>query len=1120
MNNLFRRAAKRIGGQLLAVLLTSSVLGCGDRAGPRLFKVLSADDTGIGFENTIITSDSLNFQTDAYVYNGAGVGVGDIDDDGLPDVFFAGNMVSSRLYRNTGGFRFEDITAAAGVSTTRWATGVTMVDINNDGFLDIYVAVSGPQWTRADQRANLLFVNNGNRTFTEAAAKYGIADTGFTTSAAFLDYDRDGCLDLFLLNNSAKDFTRTDLSSHPSGRMGETPGSHNELYRNDCNGAFTNASRAAGILQDAGFGLGVGVGDLNDDGWPDIYVSNDIGPNDVVYVNNGNGTFTNKRADWLKHTSYSGMGVDVADFNNDGWPDILQVDMLPRDLSQRKKMSGSTTIGALQESRRRGLLDDYTANALQLSTGLMSEGSVVFSDVAHLAGVAATDWSWSPVFADFDNDGLKDILITNGYPKAVNDRDYVLPVNPSGQAGGGTSRRVPLQILNSLYPYHVSNYVFRNTGDLTFSDKTREWGIDVPSFSYGAAYADLDNDGRLDVVMNNMNGPAFIYRNVAAPDDPHHYLTVRLDGSPSNRNGIGAKVTVTAAGKKQYLYQSPYRGYMSSVDERLHFGLGTAAGVDTMEIEWPDGRRQVLTNLAADQLLTVKAGGTRQQEPARVTDRLATSAQWFKRVSLPGLTYTQPRALEVDYSIQPLLPYLISSHGPALAVADVDGDGLDDVFVGGIGGTAGRLFIQRKDGSFAESGSQPWKADATQEDWAAAFFDANADGRQDLYVASGGYALTPGSPSLQDRLYINEGGGRFARDTAALPSMPASKGTVRVGDFNGDGKPDLFVGGRLTSRKYPYPTRSFILRNDGGRFVDVTRALAPELVEPGGMITDAVWLDFDGDGHLDLVTAGEWMPIRFLRNEGSRFRDVTGETGLPPQAGWWYSVAAGDFDADGRPDLVAGNLGLNYAYSTSKANPFGVYAGDYTGNGVTDVVLTQEVQGVDYPLAGLAPLGWQIYPLAIRYPTYGSFAKAPITEVLSEDQRRRSVHYRVDTFASVYLHNEGGGKFSARDLPNMAQIAPIKAIIPRDVDGDGHLDLIVGGNLYDPEPNTPRADAGNGLWLRGDGKNNFVPQPARESGLMAPLNVAGMQLIKTIAGAAVIVANTGDSLQVFRIRKP
>lgn len=1093
--------------------------GCTEKGDRPLFKLLSAGHTGITFANNITTDDSLNVQTDVYVYNGAGVAVGDIDNDGLPDIFFSGNMVSSRLYLNKGQMRFEDITKQARVNTTRWATGATMVDINSDGFLDVYVSVSGPEWSRPEELANLLFVNNGDRTFTEAAAQYAVADRGFTTHAVFLDYNRDGCLDLFLLNNSPKDFSRGEVASHPGATHGQTPDSYNQLYRNSCQGTFTNVSSEAGILRDAGYGLGVAVADLNGDGWPDIYVSNDVVPNDVLYVNNGDGTFTNKADAWLKHTSFAGMGVDIADFNNDGWPDILQVDMMPAALSRRKRMSGFMTYGGQLESRSRGFRDDYSANSLQLSNGVGKDGNVIFSEIARLAGVAHTDWSWSALFADFDNDGFKDIFIGNGYPKAVNDLDYLTTAFAARRRGSANgSHRAGLEMLKQLPSYEEPNYIFRNGGDLTFTDRTKEWGMDHASFSYGAAYSDLDNDGRLDLVVNNIDAPAFIYQNVQPRDDTHHYLRIGLQGESPNTAGIGSTLILTAGGKKQHLYHSPYRGYMSTMDGRAHFGLGRLKRVDSLEVIWPDGRYQLLTGLDVDRLLIVKQAEATGKSKA---DPPPARVQLFQPLDpSAGLPYKSRASTLVDYSIQPLLPYMISRQGPPVAVGDVNGDGLDDVFIGGGAGVPGRLLIQSKDGSLVSSTEgQPWDADKAYEDWGALFFDANGDALLDLYVASGGYHLAPGSALLRDRLYINQGGGRFTIDAQALPTMLTSTAAVRAADFTGDGRPDLFVGGRLTPRKYPYPARSYLLRNDGDRFTDVTEEVAPELADPGGMITDAVWIDFDGDGRLDLVTAGEWMPIQFFRNDGKRLRNATQSTRLPPLRGWWYSLAAGDFDRDGRPDLIAGNLGLNYTYTTSRESRFGIYAADFTGNRSTDIVLTQEIEGTEYPVSGMVPLGQVIYPLALRFPTYGSFAEASIRQLFSPAQLQQAVNYKTDTFASVYLHNTGGGTFNSSALPDLAQIAPIRAIIAHDVDGDGHLDLIVAGNLYDTEPNLPRADAGNGLWLRGNGRGHFAPVPASESGLLAPLNVTGLTMINTPAGKVVLVTNTGDSLHAFTIRK-
>jgi hypothetical protein len=1082
---------------------------------PPLFNHLTPERTGVTFANTITTNDSMNVQTDVYVYNGAGVAVGDIDNDGLPDLFFTGNMVSSRLYVNKGNMRFEDITEAAGVKTNRWATGATMVDINNDGYLDIYVSVSGPARSKGSDRANLLFINNGNHTFTEAAARYGIADTGYATSAAFLDYDGDRDLDLFLLNNSPKDFARGAADAHPLGVRSTSVEGYNELYRNNGDGTFTDVSREAGILRQVGYGLGVVVADVNRDGRPDVYVSNDVAPNDVLYVNNGDGTFTDKAGAWLKHTSFAGMGVDVADFNNDGWPDILQVDMLPAALDQRKRMSGYLTYGGRIQLRRRGFRDDYDANSLQLSNGLTQNGDVIFSEIAGLAGVAATDWSWSALFADFDNDGSKDIFITNGYPKAPNDLDYQTAVLGARRAG---DHRTALRLLRELRSYELSNYVFRNNGDLTFSDKTREWGMDQPSFSYGAAYVDLNNDGRLDVVVNNIDAPASVYENIQPEDTALHYLQISLEGESPNRRGIGSTLILTAGNRKQYIYHSPYRGYMSTNDDREHFGVGHAQRVDSLEVIWPDGRSQLLTDLDVDQMVTLKQGEAPEGARAISAPSPGPRAPFQPMDARRALKYKQPEAAFVDYEVQPLLPYELSRQGPPVAVGDVNGDGLDDVFIGGAAGVPGTLFMQRRDGSFVESvQGQPWVADKAYDDWGALFFDATGDGLPDLYVASCGYQHAPVSRLLQDRLYINQGGGRFMRDTQALPTMPTCTASVAAGDFNGDGRPDLFVGGRLTPRNYPNPTRSYLLRNDGGRFTDVTEEVAPELSQPSGMITAAVWIDLDGDGRLDLVTAGEWMPLQFFRNEGSRFRDVTAATGLGSTRGWWFSLAAGDFNHDGRPDLVAGNLGLNFAYTTSPQSRFGVYAGDFTGNRTSDIVLTQEIGGTEYPIFGRARLGPTIYPVALRVPSYGSFATASVAQLFGAPQLRRALHYQTDTFASVYLQNNGDGTFTSVPLPNLAQISPIRAILAHDVDGDGNLDLIVAGNLYATEPNTRPADAGNGLWLKGDSRGHFTPVPPVESGFLAPRDVTGLALIKTPAGNAVLVANSGDSLQAFII---
>jgi hypothetical protein len=1073
------------------------MLGCKQHPSPSpLFQLLSPDRTGITFANTITTSDTFNALTYPYIYNGAGVAIGDINNDGLPDIFLAGNMVSSRLYLNRGNMRFENITKSAGLETHGWVTGVSMIDINHDGLLDIYVCVSGPENSSGKERANFLFINHGNHTFTEEAAHYGLADTGFSQQAVFFDYDGDGNLDLFLLNNSPREFARgIPLEAGATTAVAEH---YNKLYRNNGDGTFTDVSAQAGILHTIGFGLGVAIADFNGDGWPDIYVSNDITPNDVLYVNQRNGTFRDSAAAWLRHTSYAGMGVDVADFNGDGLPDIMQADMMPPDWPTRKRMSLYLTHADEVDLRRRGFRLDYEANALQLNNG-PGKG---FSDIARMADVAYTDWSWSVLFGDFDNDGLLDLFVTNGYPKALNDVDYKVAEFAAQRRG---DRRRALQLLGDLQGYRVPNYLFHNNGDLTFTDQSSAWGMTQPGFSYGAAYADLNNDGKLDLVVNNINAPASIYENVGTTEG--HYLEVELRGDSPNLRGIGTTVEAIAGGRRQYLYQSPYRGYLSTVDDRLHFGFGSATRIDTLRVTWPDRRTQVLTGVPLDQRLTL-----RQQEAGRtVTEdrQSATDYHAFRRIEAPPYKHI---ALTIsDFAFQPLLPDEPSRQGPPLAVADVNGDGREDLFAGD------KLYVQRPNGSFVET----WHTEPEYQNWGAAFLDANGDGLPDLYVASGGYQLSPVSPLLQDRLYLNRGHGRFVRDGAALPKMLTSTAAVAVGDFNGDGKPDLFVAGRLVPRNYPYPARSYILRNDGGHFSDVTDSLCPELAGSFGMVTAAVWVDFDGDGRLDLVTAGEWMPLHFFRNEGMRFREVTASIGLGSLRGRWYSLAVGDFNHDGHPDLVAGNLGLNALYTTSAAagHKFGVYAGDFTGSGRTDVVLTERERGRDYPIASLAPISQAVYTVSSKYSTFAAFSSASIDQLLSPAQLRGAVHYETDTFASVYLQNNGNGTFTASALPHFAQIAPIRGIVATDVDGDGNLDLVVAGNLYGMEPNTPRGDAGSGLWLRGDGRGHFAAVPPAQSGFFAPLDVTGLAFLKTPTGNAVVVANYGDSLSAVALQK-
>ncbi|MGM0458109.1 MAG: VCBS repeat-containing protein [Bacteroidota bacterium] len=1088
-----------------------------------IFHELSPDRTNITFSNTIESSDSLNVQSDHFIYNGAGVATGDINNDGQPDIFFSGNMVPSRLYLNEGDMNFRDITDQSGINTDKRVTGVSMVDINHDGYLDIYLSVSGTPWSEPDQRRNLLYLNNGDNSFTESAAEYQVDDPGFTTHAVFFDYNGNGLLDLFLLGNSPEEFGRGDTGGGFRGAKEPIEYGTDQLYRNDGDGTFTNVSDEAGILNRLGYGLGVVVSDLNNDGWPDLYISNDITPNDVLYINNGDGTFDDKAADYLMHTSFAGMGMDIADFSNNGWPDIIQTDMMPEILADQKRMSGSTTYSTYQRLRQQGYFPHYNTNTLQLNRGVTKEGDIIFSEIGRMAGVSYTDWSWAALFADFDNDGHKDLFISNGYPKAVNDFDYLSDMFRARQSGNEEEvQQEELRILENLHSYRVSNYVFQNNSDLTFTNKTRQWGLHQPNFSYGAAYADLNNNGRLDLVISNINDTAQIFENRGNRDQQSNFLQISLESETSNRRGLGAKLTLTQNGEKQYIQHTPYRGYMSTVDDRIHFGLGPGGGlIDSLEITWPDGTYELLTDVEPNQHLAL------DHEDASQSDRVEHSPNnkqetLFTPVPLGNNDELKHRETRYnDFSIQAMLPYQISKENVPVAVGDINGNGLDDIYIGGLADVAGKLYIQQEDGQFVESNKeQPWEDHSNYEDWGAQFFDANGNGLQDLYVSSGSFRLSGISELLQDRLYINQGDGLFIHDPDALPEIRTSTATIEAGDFTGDGQPDLFIGGRVAPRSYPNPVRSYLLENDGGRFTDITSNAAQDLITPGGLVTDAVWIDYDGDQNLDLVTVGEWMPVQFYQNDGEKLNNVTESMDLPPMRGWWWSIEKGDLNNDGHPDLVAGNQGLNFSFRTSDENKFGLYASDFSDGWDTDLVFVQEINGIEYPYFGLAKMGNTIDRMNYQYDSFEAFSNEPLRNIFTSEELEGSLHYQSDTFASVKLLNNGNGTFSVGELPNEAQISPIKSIIVHDFNKDEFNDLLIAGNMFQTDPNIPRADAGKGLLLSGDEEGNLEPVPIHQSGFYAPKDVKYITLIETAEGKAVLIANHNEELQLFRLTSP
>ena len=1035
-----------------------------------------------------------------YYYNGGGVAAGDVDGDGLVDLYFTSNLGKNRLYRNLGGLRFEDITDRAGVADSLgWKSGVTMADVNGDGHLDIYVSGVNEPGTQTGGR-NVLYVNNGDGTFTDRSDAYGLGFAGYGTQAAFFDYDGDGDLDMYLLNSSTLSWVGQSRSTSRSARDAQAG---DRLYRND-GSRFIDVSEQAGIYGGVeGFGLGVVISDLNLDGCPDIYIANDFPENDFLYLNTCNGTFRESITETTGHTSRFSMGADAADFNNDGRPDIVVLDMLPDSEPILKTAASAESYALFDAKLEAGYHPQYARNTLQLNRGVAG-GQLRFSEIGPLAGIAATDWSWAPLFADLDNDGFKDLFVTNGIYRRPNDLDYIASLD-SGAPIIAKMPHVPL-----------ANYAFRNNGDLTFTNRAADWGLGTRGFSNGAAYADLDNDGALDLVLNDFNAPAAIYRNRARDSAElgaeNHYLTVALRGEGANTAGLGAKVMITAGGSRQLVEAMPTRGFQSSVDPRLHFGLGTATQVDSLTVTWPDGRSQRLTNVAADRAITLSQTDASVQPSNRPTVHPPLFSDITGRI---GIAYRHRENRFYDFSREPLMSHMLSTEGPALAVADANGDGLEDIYVGGAKWQAGELWLQRRDGTFRRAAQPAFQADSLLEDVDAAFFDADADGDRDLYVVSGGNEFWEGDP-LRDRLYLNDGRGRFHRSKGALPDFFHNGSCVVPGDVDGDGDVDLFVGSRVVSRHYGVIPQSYLLENDGrGNFRDVTAEQAPALGH-AGMITGATWLDYDGDGRLDLIVVGEWMPVAVFRQEDGRLVDRTADAGLGSTNGWWNSIEAADLNGDGRMDLVLGNLGLNSVLRASRNEPARLYGGDFFHTGTPAQILTSYRHGVSYPFAGRDELIQAAPALRNRYPTYASFGASRIEDIVPQQELRQARVLEAYTFASAIALNRGS-RFELRALPTEAQFAPIYASLAGDFDADGAIDLVMGGNFYGVTPAEGRYDASYGLLLRGDGRGGFTPVEMDASALVLDGQVRRMAFLKGANGRRLgVVARNNDALHILR----
>lgn len=1071
---------------LFPLVLVLALASCRDRAaGPPLFERVSPAASGVSFSNTLPQDSALNIVNYLYYYNGGGVAAGDVDGDGLVDLYFTSNLGRNRLYRNLGQFRFEDVTDRAGVAdSVGWKSGVTMADVNGDGRLDIYVSGVNELGTPSGGGGrNVLYVNNGDGTFSDRADEYGLAFAGYGTQAAFFDYDGDGDLDMYLLNSS----TLTERA-HSASRTARHPTAGDRLYRND-GARFADVSEHAGIIGGVeGFGLGIAISDVDLDGCPDIYIANDFPENDFLYVNNCDGTFRESITTATGHTSRFSMGVDAADFNNDGRPDIAVLDMLPDDEHILKTAASAESYTLFSLKTAAGYHPQYARNTLQLNRGVVG-GKLRFSEIGQLAGIDATDWSWAPLFADFDNDGLKDLFVTNGIYRRPNDLDFLASLDSGSPPRLDRMPRVP-----------IANYAFRNNGDLTFTNGAGDWGLGERGFSNGAAYADLDNDGALDLVVNNLHAPAAIYRNRARErDSTSHYLTVALRGEGLNTAGVGAKVMIG----HQMVEVMPTRGFQSSVDPRAHFGLGTAQRVDSLVVIWPDRRYQVLTDVAADRIITLSQADAAGRFPS---PQPRTPSPLFSDATAHlGITYKHEENTFFDYGREPLMPHLLSTEGPALAVADVNGDGLDDFFAGGAKWQAGELWLQRADGSFRRAVEPAFQADSLHEDVDAAFFDADEDGDRDLYVVSGGNEFWEGEP-LRDRLYLNDGRGTFRRAQGALPDVFHNGSCVVPADFNGDGHIDLFVGSRVVTRHYGALPRSYLLEGDGaGHFRDVT----PQIIANAGMVTAAAWLDGD------LVVVGEWMPVRIFHQENGGWV----ERSLPSSTGWWNHVQTADLNHDGRLDLVLGNLGLNSSIRASRREPVRLYLGDFFGTGTITPILTSYRHGVSYPLAGRDELIQALPQLRPRYPTYASFGASRVEDFIPRKALRQARVLSAETFANAVVLNRGRGTFELRLLPTAAQFAPVYASLAEDFDGDRKTDLIVAGNFYGVTPVQGRYDASYGLVLRGDGNGGFAAVDMEESGLDIDGQVRRMAMLRRANGERVmLVARNDDRLQILQMR--
>ena len=1039
---------------------------------------------------------------------------GDINNDGLVDLYFSANQHGNSLYLNKGELKFEDITFQAGVAGTGdWSTGVSMADVNGDGYLDIYVCNVGDYKELTGH--NQLFINQGDLTFKEESAAYGLDFTGFSTQASFFDYDLDGDLDMYLLNHSvhsSRSYGMSDLRHDEDSRAGD------RLYRNESTEhgrIFQNVTAGAGIYRSQiGYGLGVNTSDINKDGYPDIYVSNDFHENDYLYINKGDGTFNEQLTTSIAHTSRSSMGNDVADFNNDGLADIMVLDMLP-DNQQILKQSG--TEDELELFRMKleiGYAPQYVHNTLQLNLG-----NGQFSEIARLAGVHSTDWSWSALFCDLDNDGWKDLFITSGIYRRPNDLDYVKFLT-------GGSRYDPIKDNDSVsnktlfeqMPLQPDiNHLFQNKGDLTFANMEKAWGFDTPDYSNGSTYADLDNDGDLELIVNNINGPASVYRNNADRLPDRNFLTVQLEGNELNLKGIGASVSLYAGGQQQMVQNVSTRGFMSSNTDRLHFGLGSDTLVDSIIVSWPGLLEETIYNVKPNQALVLNITSATAIAPVFED---SPSQTIFTSTSKPGLQFRHRENDWEDLDREALIPANLSTEGPALAIGDVNGDKLDDIFVGGATDQVSKLFIQLPGGGFSSASVPELLNDRYTEDVDAAFFDADGDGDQDLYIVRGGSEEFTGSPILADRLLLNDGLGQFEHSPpGAVPLLMQNSSCVRPADYDGDGDIDLFLGTRSIPGAYGISPEQFILENTGsGHFIPLPPEKMGTLYK-AGMVSDACWFDHDSDGDPDLLVVGEWMNISLYRNDMGTFTDITASSGLSNTEGWWSSIEVTDLDLDGDMDLVAGNMGKNSMLKASQEEPVELYLNDFDHNGIPDPILCTYYDGTSYPIATLDEMKRQIIGIENKYPSYADFGGQTVTDIFGQESISKSLHKKAVMFESALFINQGDGSFALKPLPIEAQFSPIRDIQAGDFNKDGIPDLLLSGNNFSTRPSLGRQDASHGWFMQGKGALEFKILMPVDSGFLLNGDARKMHLIDIEGESFIVTLPNNEKLQLFTYGK-